>query len=364
MAPPATWGLTANLIARVIFAFISILLNWVPLRLLIRNGEFPAIVLIIDLVIMNLITIANSIIWRNDDYTQWWDGAILCDAEVYLAVPLQTVYSAAIFTVMYNLAEQVKVAAIRPGLEPGRKTRRNLIQAAIIFPVPLIQIGFTYFDLAQRYLVGTLIGCFAFYDSSWPKTLVYDAPSAVFALLSVPYAILLWKRYDAIAKRTLSIFRSSDRVSLRINRTRRRLSRMSLAILVIYLPVVLYYAISNGKDTAAAYQPYSFRRIRESNIPYPWDSILFVPSWVLPSTLINQPWLTIATSFAVVLFFGTTAEAQEMYWLYARHLGIDNFLKSLKWKGGIWGRNAAPTDSSSSPRNISPYPARDSMEYK
>jgi pheromone a factor receptor len=187
-APATDPGLLlANLISRVILAFLGILLCWVPVRILVRNGEFSAVVLIIDVAIMNLITILNSIIWHNDDWDTWWDGAGLCDAEVYLSGPLQTIYAASIFTILYHLTQQLKLTRTWR-LDHDEKTRRNMIQAAIIFPIPCVQLVFTYFDLAQRYIVGTLIGCSAVYDNSWPKNLVYDAPPAVFAVLSVPYA--------------------------------------------------------------------------------------------------------------------------------------------------------------------------------
>ncbi|KAI1119773.1 GPCR fungal pheromone mating factor [Nemania abortiva] len=179
-------ALLANLVFRVILAFAGILINWVPFRLLVRNGEFAAVVFIVDVAIMNLITILNSIIWHDDNWNTWWNGAGLCDIEVYLSAPLQTIYAASIFTVMYHLAQQVRLS--RAGRDRDERTRRHLVQAAIIFPVPFVQLVFTYFDLAQRYIVGTLIGCSAVYDVSWPKNVVYDAPPVVFAVLSVPYA--------------------------------------------------------------------------------------------------------------------------------------------------------------------------------
>jgi len=181
--------LLANLVARVICAFIGILLCWVPLRLLIRNGEFAGVVLIIDVVIMNVITIINSSIWHTDDWRNWWDGQGLCDIEVYITAPMQTMYAACVFTIMFNLAQQMRLkrAAAVPR-DRGALMKRNLIQAAIIFPIPIIQLAFTYFDLAQRYIIGTVVGCIAIYDQSWPKSVVYDCPAAIFSVMSVPYA--------------------------------------------------------------------------------------------------------------------------------------------------------------------------------
>ncbi|KAI1346919.1 GPCR fungal pheromone mating factor [Xylaria sp. FL0043] len=321
-------GLLANLIARVILAFIGILLCWVPLRLLIRNGEFAVVVLIIDVAIMNLFTILNSLIWHDDNWSTWWDGTGLCDIEVYLSGPLQTIYAASIFAVMYHLAQQVKVTGA--GRDRSLRTRRNLIQAAIIFPVPFVQLLFTYFDLAQRYIIGTLIGCSAVYDSSWPKTLVFDAPPAVFAVLSVPYAILLWRRYHTITKQTRGILKSNSQASIRANRTRLRLYNMSLSILVVYLPVMLYYFVSNIKETLSSYRKYDYNRMRWSATPYPWETILFVPSWLVPSSIMNQPWIPIATTAAIVAFFGMTTEALQTYRQYAEYLGFGTCWSKLR----------------------------------
>ncbi|KAI0110408.1 GPCR fungal pheromone mating factor [Nemania sp. FL0031] len=333
MAQPTTNpGLLANLVFRVILAFTGILINWVPFRLLVRNGEFAAVVFIVDVAVMNLITILNSLIWHDDNWRTWWGGAGLCDVEVYLSAPLQTIYAAAIFTVMHHLAQQVKLSRARRDRQ--EKTRRHLIQAAIIFPVPFVQLVFTYFDLAQRYMVGTLIGCSAVYDVSLPKNLVYDAPPAVFAVLSVPYAILLWRRYRAIARETQGILLSGSAASIRANRTRRRLYNMSLLILVVYVPVMVYYFAFTIKDTLSSYRAYDYIRIHWSATPYPWNTVLFVPSWIIPSTVMNQPWIPIATSVVIVAFFGTTVEALQMYRQYAEYLRLESCLHRLVWRRG------------------------------
>ncbi|TGJ81294.1 hypothetical protein E0Z10_g7471 [Xylaria hypoxylon] len=355
-------GLMANLVARVILAFAGILLCWVPVRLLIRNGEFAAVVLIVDVAIMNLFTIINSIIWHDDDWGTWWDGTGLCDVEVYLSGPLQTIYAASIFTVMYHLAQQVKVTGA--GHDRSQMTRRNFIQAAIIFPIPFVQLLFTYFDLAQRYIIGTLIGCSAVYDSSWPKALVYDAPPAMFAVLSVPYAVLLWRRYHTITKQAQGILKSNSRASIRANRTRLKLYNMSLSILVVYLPVMVYFLVCNIQDTLSSYKEYDYNRMHWSATPYPWDTILFVPSWIIPSSVMNQPWIPIATTAAIVAFFGMTTEAQQVYRKYADHVGLRTCFRKLKQRKD---QTTSPVDESGgthdSGKMLLPDCAKDSIEY-
>ncbi|KAI1317170.1 GPCR fungal pheromone mating factor [Xylariaceae sp. FL0255] len=302
-------ALLANLIARVLLAFVGTVLCWVPLVLLWRNGEFAAAVLIVDVMVMNVFTIINSVIWNSDDVSNWFDGTGLCDIQVYLQGPLRTIYSAAIFTVMYHLSTQVKVSrATRLGQR--EKTIRNRLQAAIIFPLAIFQLAFTWFDIAQRYIIGTLVGCTAVYDNSWPKTLIYDAPPAVFAVLTVPYAILLWKRFHTITKRTQGMVKSGSMASISAVRTRRRLYKMSLAILVVYLPLMIFYLVVDIKSIPS-YKPYDYYRIHWAPAEYPWDSTVFVASWSIPSAVLNQPWIPIATTVPIVAFFGMTTEALE-----------------------------------------------------
>jgi pheromone a factor receptor len=195
LEPPDVWtshpstdtSLTANLICRVPLALLGTLLCWVPFRLLCRHGEFAAVVLIVDVAILNLFTILNSLLWHTNDYTTWWDGTGLCDVQVWLWYPLNTAYSACIFAIMRHMAGQVRL--MRASALTGAEWRRRcLVEALTIFPVPTVQLAFTWFDLSRRYVIGTLVGCQASYDSSWPRVLVYNIPPNIFAIGTIPYA--------------------------------------------------------------------------------------------------------------------------------------------------------------------------------
>jgi pheromone a factor receptor len=107
---------------------------------------------------------------------------------------------------------------------------------------------------------------------------------------------------------------------------------MSLSILAIYLPFMLYYLVINIQDTLSAYKTYDYGRIRRSPSPYPWNTILFVPSWIIPSAVMNQPWIPIATTVAIVAFFGNTFEAREMYCQYAESIGLGTCCMTLRQK--------------------------------
>lgn len=179
-------SLRANMVFRVLFAIISSVLCWVPLRLLWRNGDFAAATLVAQVLVLNAFTVFNSIAWNSDNWDEWWDGQGVCDVQVYLVTPLHTIYAACIFTIVWQLSKQVQVSRATQ-LNRQERRKRVLVHAAIIFPLPAFQLLFTWFDLAQRYNIGTLIGCMAVFDNSWPRFVVYDAPNPIFVLASAPY---------------------------------------------------------------------------------------------------------------------------------------------------------------------------------
>lgn len=124
---------------------------------------------------------------------------------------------------------------------------------------------------------------------------------------------------------------------------------MSLSILVIYLPVMLYYLVYNIKDTLFSYKNYDYGRIHWSASPYPWNTVLFIPSWVIPPAVMNQPWIPIATTVAIVVFFGTTAEAKETYRGYSSFIGLETCVR--RFKRGNGGNITRTIDTSEGTQN-------------
>ncbi|OTB07978.1 hypothetical protein M426DRAFT_217178 [Hypoxylon sp. CI-4A] len=337
-------SLQANVAFRVLFALVGTALCWVPFRLLWRNGDFAAVVLILDVALMNFFTVLNALIWRGDNWDNWWTGEGLCDVEVYLAMPLETIYAAAIFAVVYQLAQHVRLTRAS-AMNRKERTRRALVQAAVIFPIPLFQALFTWFDLAQRYRIGAVVGCMPVFDNSWPRFVVYDSPNPLFVMASVPFAskcstsgclvsipprqvlittvVLTFKRFRAFSKSTRDALRNSNTSATRANRTRFRLYNMTASILVVYFPVSVYFFAYNVQQAATeSLKPYSYRRIHWEASPYPWNAILLMPSWTIPTVVLNQPWISIATTVVIVAFFGTTKDGVDMYREFAVKIGL------------------------------------------
>jgi pheromone a factor receptor len=185
-----TPSLTANLVCRVTLAIISNIVCLVPFRLLYKNGEFAASVFILTVEIRNLFTIVFSLVWSNDDMENWWPGYGLCDAYPYVFNFTLALYSTCLLAIMRNLAHQVGLLRVNP-LTVREKRRRNIIQALIMFPLPIVQLALTWPLTLQRYAIGTLAGCTWVAYPAWPYLVFFVLAPVVVALLTAVYAGML-----------------------------------------------------------------------------------------------------------------------------------------------------------------------------
>jgi pheromone a factor receptor len=180
--PPYTSpALQVNLFFRVFLGIISLFVTWVPARLLWRNGEFGGTVLCVMLLVLNLQTVVNALIWRNDNAETWWAGYGLCDIQAYSNFALHTAFNISLFEIMRGLAS--KVALDRTvKLTRSERRRQRIVSALVIFTFPVIEVILLYFASFGRYNISTLVGCDAVYYPNWIFLVFYILPTPVFAV--------------------------------------------------------------------------------------------------------------------------------------------------------------------------------------
>ncbi len=182
--PPYTNPLLqVNLFFRVFLSLISLFVTWVPARLLWRTGEFAGTVFCVMLLVLNLITVVNALIWRNDDVRTWWKGDGWCDILTYTFFALHTAFNISLFEIMRGLAGKVSLSRV-DRMSPSERRRERINSALVIFTFPVIQVALTYFSTISRYNIATLVGCGAVYYPSWIYLVFYIIPTPVFALLA------------------------------------------------------------------------------------------------------------------------------------------------------------------------------------
>ncbi|KAJ4268641.1 hypothetical protein NW762_002708 [Fusarium torreyae] len=306
-----TPSLTVNLVCRVLLGIFANLACLVPLKNLYRNGEFAAVVFIFNIEWANLDTIINALIWRNDDTSKWWSGRGFCDINPYTQNFSGAVFGTCLLAIMRNLAQQVGLIRAN-SLNVRERRRRNLIQALIMFPLPIIQLGWTWPLTTQRYAVVTLGGCSWIAWPSWPYMVFFVMAPVVVALITAGYAVLTYARFREVARTTISAINSSRTANNRAQRTKRRLYLMVSAILVPYLPIVTTIAVFNVLG-AFPLQPFDYDIIHNRTVPYPWSSIVFIPSNGVSFGYLNNCYINILAAIPVVIFFGMTKDSINSY---------------------------------------------------
>lgn len=347
LEPPYTSSaMQLNLFFRVFLGIVANICAWVPMRILWKNGEFAASMLCVVTMILNLFYVVNALIWRNDGQHDWFPGYGWCDLQMYTMLPIETFYAACFFTIMRNMATKVGMMRATT-LSANEKRSRNIREALIIFPVPLIQAILTYFVLAERYTVSTLIGCGNLYHKSWPYLVFFNIPTPVFTVMAVFYAskwllglflqhggntdtyitstVLTWVRFRQVEK-TTSVARNASRAHQRHQRMRRKLYLLALVILVPYFPIEMLFLYSNIMNGLHDLQPYNFVKTHSSP---GFTRITYHTYAETDFVEMNHNYIAILTVIPIFWFFGVTKEAVNTYRVYGLALGLGKWFPKL-----------------------------------
>ncbi|KAM3493670.1 hypothetical protein MY3957_003062 [Beauveria namnaoensis] len=325
--PFTTPSLTANFVLRIVLAFIANLVCLVPLRLLYRNGEFAAVVFITVVEIKNIFTIVTASLWHTDNMEAWWPGYGLCDIEQFVYNGCAGIYVTCLLAIMRNLAHQVGVMRAHP-MTVREKRRRNFIQALIIFPLPIVQLAFTWPLAAQRYAVGTLMGCAWVPSSTWPYLVFFIIAQLVVSVVAGIYAVITFFRFRQVAKATSSALASSRAAFLRSQRTKRRLYLMVTSILVPFLPITITLCFLNVQALGVL-RPFNFNEIHHSKTSLPWETIIFIPSRFNDFGSLNNGYISIFSAVPIFLFFGMTKDAINSYRIVMLYFGLGKIWPNL-----------------------------------
>lgn len=338
--------LMANAVCRIIFGTIFVIASWIPLRLLWRNGEFAASIFVINNDLLALFFIVNAMIWHNNDMEHWWLGGGWCDIQQYCVWQMTTLYASSVCAIMRQLAKRVGVARMAE-YTAAQKRNQVLIQAAIIFPVPLLQVLIASMVQTKRYSITAVRGCGNFYapDVIFLVFLVLPAPvftvtAVVFACksmgcpslsldttspLNIKHAGITYFRYKKVEQsiRFAHNSNSASSAASRSRRTKRKLYTMTCSILLVYTPFQIFFLGSNIRQGWPWSLPGAFRQ-------HYVDKIFLIPYGLSGWIEMNMAYVSIVTIAVVFLFFGTGKEALNIYRRILLALGLSRLFPSLQ----------------------------------
>ncbi|KAL9102231.1 MAG: hypothetical protein Q9163_002591 [Psora crenata] len=300
-----------------LLALITLVLDTPPFVWHIRNRNVAASSLVFWIILTNLMNFINALLWPTDDIAQWWPGQILCDIEVKLMTAVYIGVVGSLVCIMRNLARVLNTENTVLYPSKAQKRRRAAIDMLLCFGVPCYMMIAHYIVQPSRYYIFAIAGCTPPVDRSWPKLVLMFIWPPIFSLVVVYYSVLVIHRMRKYRKEFSSILVSSNS-----NLTKNRFLRlflMSVALIVVFLPVQAYLLYQNS---IVPMLPYSWDLVHGDD----WGDIMLFPTG---GVVAFDRWIQIAFGFAIFLFFGTGQDAKEMYreWLLA--IGCGRIFPSL-----------------------------------
>lgn len=185
---PDSFPTSPNAIFLPICAALVIAANYVPLLLLLRVKKVAACTLVLVLVVGNVFTLINAILWPNDNTDGWYDGVGLCDVQVVLKVPLATLLATCSAYISLDLARALDTDNPRLHETARTKRRRLAFELVFCFAVPILQAPLHYLVQANRFGVITVYGCADIVDDSWPAIVMLAIWPLLFGILNCYFA--------------------------------------------------------------------------------------------------------------------------------------------------------------------------------
>jgi pheromone a factor receptor len=307
-------------------AFISLTLCIPPLVSHIGARNLPAVVLVTGVIIYNLESFVNALIWPSYPLDTKWDGQGLCDLEVRLYFPIHFAIAGSIACIFRQLA--IILDTNRPFIRPSKHDHLK----ELAFEISLCLVSPLYATLAHfmvqqsRYALTAVFGCYAttaYY--SWVTSVLLLVWPPVIGLVAVGYCILLIVRLLRYRRSVSGILSNASTIT----RARYlRLFGLASGLLLIYMPLSLYVLsvyIRVGRDD------YSWSAVHPPN----WSSKIEFLDEATAASQINHGvdrWAYVGVGFILFLLFGVGQEASIMYKSCLAKLGFG------RWWSGRNGR--------------------------
>ena len=152
------------------------------------NRNIGATSLILWLLILNLQSFLNAILWSNDNIPKWTEGRGLCDIEVKITIAVFVGVPSSVACVLRALAKVLDTERVSLGLSKGQRRRGYAIDLLWCAGFPALQMFFHYIVQTRRYYIMGIAGCTPASSRSWVTDLLITAPQVVWTVVGCYYA--------------------------------------------------------------------------------------------------------------------------------------------------------------------------------
>ncbi|OCK84008.1 STE3-domain-containing protein [Lepidopterella palustris CBS 459.81] len=314
-----------------VLAAIVVILDIPPMIWHFKQRNIAATSLVFWIIIRNIPSIINPIIWPRDNLADWWMGQGLCDVQVRLFVGGTIALPGALACIMRQLARVMDTKNIVLASSRKDRVRETVLEILWCFGFPLLITLVYYIVQPIRYFLWGISGCNPAFDSSWPSVALVTMWPPIISLVDAVYAgLVIYRLYR---------YRTQFGTCISAhNFTKSRFVRvflMSLSLIIIVIPFQFYILARNAQYISGAY---SWSRVHGPT----WDEVVTIPSF---GVVIFDRWFRIAHGFLVFFAFGTGRDAMRLYKGWLMTLGLGNRFPSLhqtsswtsgsSWKGRL-----------------------------
>lgn len=179
---------TAHAYILPIVSLLGIIVLIVPFIFHLRARNVGACALIGYLTIFNLMVFVNVILWPDNNFDEWWNGAGLCDVEVKISWPATVGITASTMAITRSLAIVLDVERVELNISRAQRRRKILVDLSICFAMPILIAALQYIVQNHRFTLVAIGGCTDNYSASWPTILIIWIWPLIFTLINVYYA--------------------------------------------------------------------------------------------------------------------------------------------------------------------------------
>lgn len=175
-------------VALPVLACITVILDIPPLVWHFKHRNLAATSLVFWVVLSNILSTVNALIWPTDDVSNWWPGFVLCDIEVKLLLATTVGIPGGLACTMRNLA--LVLASEGSYLVPTRAQRRKRMAFDFFLSIgiPIYIMAIHYVVQPSRYYIFQIAGCLPSADDSWPTVILVWIWPSVLCLICAYYS--------------------------------------------------------------------------------------------------------------------------------------------------------------------------------
>ncbi|KAL2813810.1 pheromone A receptor-domain-containing protein [Aspergillus cavernicola] len=326
----------AQAVALPALSLIAIFISLPPLALHWKNRNFPAASLICWFLVLNLINVANALIWPTDDTENWWDGQGLCDIEVKVLASSYVAVPGTLVCIFRSLAAVLDTR--RTTLVPSKRQRWRNRAMELLFcvAVPIIAAATHVIYQGNRYIIYAIAGCVYSLDGSWVSLgLGYIWP-LVLCFIGSYYCGLVLYRLQRYRSQFNEIIRSANSGPSKSRFL--RLFFLSFIMLLALIPIQAYMVYMNIQF-GLPWHRYSWSVVHGAL----WNEISKVPT---NGKVLFDRWVPVSAGFMSFIFFGCGKDASRMYRSLLQRFGLGCFGPVQTATSGSFPQNTAGSNGS------------------